>query len=191
MNRRERQRRDDRRAVAVRDDRARPAAVLPLRLEHVEVRRIHLGDDERDVGVHPVVLRVGQHRACRRARTPARRRRRRGVERGEHDVGRHTATDRTAPPSSRDVRRHVTRADPASGLGVGLPRRALGSGHFRELEPRMVREQPNECLADRARGAEHGDARRCASAMMSSMLMSTRAGCERCAHTKQRRREAR
>ncbi len=74
MDRRERQRRDDRRAVSVRDDRARPAAILPLRLDHAEVIRVDLGDDERHVRIHPIVLRVGQHRACRRARTPARRR---------------------------------------------------------------------------------------------------------------------
>ena len=131
-------------------------------VEHVEVRRVHLGDDERHVRLHAVVLRVRQHELARARRTPARRRppptsrapRRRCRPRSLRGIA------RQRPSCRATLRRHRVAADPARRFGVRLARRALRRGDSASSNHGWFGEQPDERLPDRAGGAEHGDAMR-------------------------------
>jgi hypothetical protein len=54
-----------RRAVRVGHNSAVPPAPPSLRLEQAEVWRVHFGNDERHVGIHPMILCVAQYDATR------------------------------------------------------------------------------------------------------------------------------
>ena len=123
------------------------------------MRRIHLGDHERNVRLHPVVLRVREHDLAGAGE------RRLGVapRRGESSA----ENTMSAEIARRIARAHdhvATLAGIASApiqcaaSAIRLPRRSLRRGDLRELEPRMIGEQPNERLADGACRAEHRDA---------------------------------
>src|SRR5690348_18361831 len=60
MERSQGERRHDRRAISIRDDAAAPTALFALRREHAEMFGIHLGDDQRHIRRHPMVLGVAQ-----------------------------------------------------------------------------------------------------------------------------------
>src|SRR5215204_5218736 len=118
---------------------------------------VHLGDDEGHVLIHAEVLRVAQHEAtgAREGRldltSDAR------IECGEHDG----CTDLGWIAGQH---RHVTHrlgnsasADPARRLDVLLAGGPLRCSELRDVEPRMVGEQPDERLTDGTRRSEDGD----------------------------------
>src|SRR5690348_14062772 len=156
MNRRQRQRRDDRRAVSIRDDRPSPIPIATLRLEHAKVPGIHFRDDERHVGSHAVILRVREDRLpgprkgqlCFPGDT--------GVERGEDDLRRHDSRITGHDGLLGDLFRHLPWRDPAYRLAIRTTRGPLRRRNLGDLEPRMVLEQPNERLSNSASRAEDG-----------------------------------
>ncbi len=156
MQRRERESDHDRRAVPVRHDGARPAANAPLPVEEIEVVGIHLGDDERDVLLHPEGAGVAQHRA------PGARERRLnverdgGVERGEDDGRAHEGGIAGKHRQVERLRREIAE-DGTRRLPVAPARGALGGGDLGEPEPGMPVQELDEGLPHGTGGAEHGD----------------------------------
>ena len=137
---------------------------------------VHLGNQQRHVRVHPVVARVADDDVAglrERALDLAGDRR---IEAGEHQL-------RRACPAPR---RSTCSPATSSGSGVGsrhaaasryaLPAdRSLAPSHV-DLEPRMVREQRDELLADHPGRAENPDfdrhRRSVLCAFVSSVLVS-------------------
>jgi hypothetical protein len=118
VKRGERQRRNDRRAIAVGDDAAVPGPTQSLGTKNPEMARVDLGDDERHIRFHSVVLRVGEHEPPRT--------RERGldgagdgrVERREHDVrGDRSGVAGKDPHGGYPVRYRLV-AEPSGRLAV-------------------------------------------------------------------------
>src|SRR6185503_7982472 len=80
-----------------------------------------------------------------------------GVQRRKDDVRRDLRGIAREHGHVRDARRQFVGADPSRRVRIAPPRRALRRGDFDELEPRMLDEQADERLTDRAGGAEHRD----------------------------------
>ena len=157
MDRRERQRGDDGDAVAVGDDPALPFAPALLRLEDAEVIRVHLGDDERHIGVHPVVLGVAEDEPAGAGEGGFDLGGDRRVQRREDKLGVDLLWIAGRDGHRGDTVRHRLGAQPPRGFGVRLTGRPLRRRDGDEVEPRMIRQQSNERLADGARRAEHRD----------------------------------
>ena len=85
VQRRQRDRGYGGRAICVGDDGSAPPAFAALALEQPQVISIHFRDDERDIRLHPEVLRVAQHELSGLRESHLDFARDDGVERGEND----------------------------------------------------------------------------------------------------------
>src|ERR1043165_1051899 len=154
FDRRDGEREAHRGAVRVRDDVA--AAALPLLLDRGDVIGIDLGEEQRDVGAHAVVLRVGDDDAAAVG----------VVLLGLAGDGRIEATKekRGFELAAEGLDGEVRAVDgerrveaPVGGVGVALAVAALGRDDLMQAEPGVVFEELDEALADGAGGAEDGD----------------------------------
>ena len=121
---------------------------------------VHLGNEQRHVGHHPVVARVADDDVA-------------GLGECAFDL----AGDRRVEPENisfgalpgvaastivlRDVVGQAIGQPPGGGVAERLALRALAGAEPLHLEPRMVREKRDELLADHAGRAENADGYRC------------------------------
>ncbi|CAA9521982.1 MAG: hypothetical protein AVDCRST_MAG73-236 [uncultured Thermomicrobiales bacterium] len=150
------QREVDRRAVAVGDNVAGPAAVAPLVVDRGGVAGVDLGDDQRHVGFHAVGRGVAHHGVAGLGQPlldlPS-------------DLARQPGEDERAVqscvvpahPEVGGALRHRRVDPPIGGLGVALPGRAVGGDQFGDPEPGVGGQELDEPLTDVAGGAEDGD----------------------------------
>ncbi len=115
---------------------------------------VHFRNQQRHVGIHAVISRVADHgiAGAREILFCAARDRR--IERGKNKVAlqrRREASYHQVAGSSGNRRVEM----PANGLRIRFPGRALGGGYFGQLEPRMIRKQTHQSLADQTGRAEH------------------------------------
>jgi hypothetical protein len=118
--------------------------------------RIHLGDQQRDVGVHAVIARVRDHRAAAVRVVVFRFARDRGVEAGEEET-RLEAGAEGLHGQAADVVRDEGLQPPVRRRAVRLPGAPVRCDDLMHAEPGMVREQLDEALAHGAGRAEDGD----------------------------------
>jgi hypothetical protein len=144
------------RAVRVGDD--VPLAALALHVDGVEVVRVDLRDQQRDVGGHAVVLGVRDHRAAAVGVVVLRLAGDRGVEAGEEQPRLEVAAQRFHGEAGHVVG-HERLETPVGRRAVRLSGAAVGGHHLVHAEPRVIGEELDEALADGAGGAEdgHGD----------------------------------
>ena len=125
-------------AVRVGDDVA-AAGALALHGEGVEVVGVDLGDQQRDVGVHAVVARVGDDRVALRARGPSPTSPATDESRPEN-----SSFERNGPVAGPDRQAGDARPEASPGSRhvqasrVGLARRAIRGRDLGHLEPGMI-----------------------------------------------------
>src|SRR5712691_4551601 len=117
------------------------------------MRRIHFGNEQRNIGIHAVIARIADDGIAGTSEILFGGTGDGGIEGGENEV----AVERGIETFHDEIASfcwdgHVEM--PANGFGVGLAGRTLGGGNFGEVEPRMIAEHLNEPLADDAGGAE-------------------------------------
>ena len=151
--RRERHRQHDGRAVRVGDDPALPAARGRLAVEELEMVGVHLGNHQRHVRVHAVVSRVADDEVPGGGEGAFDFSGDRRVEPGEHQL-RRAARRRLLDGQSRDIVRRRRGQTPRGGVAIGLALRTMAGAEPGDLEPRVVREERDELLADHAGRAE-------------------------------------
>ena len=142
-------------AVGVGDDVAATRAPT-LRVQGVQVVGVHLGDEQRHVGVHAVVAGVRDDGVALAGEAGFHLARHRGVEPREE----HLRAEGPLAGGDPDVRHGVGGSAgqaPGAGFAIGSARRAVGGGQLRHLEPRMIGEELHEALADRSRRAQDAD----------------------------------
>jgi dGTPase len=142
-------------AVRVRDDVA-PARALALDGYGLEVARVDFGDEERNVGIHPVVAGVRHHRVVV------------GREQGFH-LSRHRRVEAREEKSRakwpfcpqyrerRNTGGGRSRQAPGAGLAIGLPGGAVRGGEFGHLEPGVMLEELHEALSHGAGRSQDAD----------------------------------
>jgi hypothetical protein len=146
----------DGRTIRIRDDAPVPPAPPRLRVEERQVVRVHLRDEERDVGLHPIVARVThddvsglRERAFDLAGDG-------GIEPGEDEPRRIPGRGRL-----HDALRHIvgkrTGQAPRRGVAKRLAFRTRARAEPLDVEPGMAGKQGDELLADHAGRAENAD----------------------------------
>ena len=118
---------------------------------------VHFGNEERNVRLHAVTLRVAHHGIA-------------GARKGLFDGPGHQGIKRGKDEVTIERRRGVLHDEavgglrdgagevPAHGVGIAIAGGALRRGNFGELEPGMLSEKMDEALADNAGGAEDSGA---------------------------------
>ena len=129
---------------------------VALNRNELEVIGIHLGNEQRHIGVHAIVARVAEHETAGAREGSLDLLRHIGVERGENDGRVYGGGVAAGDREIRDALRQLT-AQPMRRLAVALAGGALRGCDRGDVEPRMVREQADERLADGAGGAEYAD----------------------------------
>ena len=136
-------------AVRVGDD-VTAAGALALDRERVEVIGVDLRDQQRHVGIHPMVAGVGDDGVALAGQRGLHLAGDRGVEPGEEHLGAERALARRHPKGT-DRLGGSPGQPPGAGLAVRLARRAVGGGQVDHLEPRVIGEELDEALAHRSR----------------------------------------
>ena len=118
--------------------------------------RVDLGNHQRHIRVHPVVSRIADDEVTGGGEGAFDFAGDRRVEAGEHQL-RRPARRRLLDGQSRHVFRRRGRQAPRGGVAIGLALGTMTGAEPGDLEPRVVREQRNELLADHAGRAKDAD----------------------------------
>ena len=154
LDRRDGESESHRRAVRVRDDvAASPRALL---FDRGEMVGVDLGKQQRDVGVHPMVLRIRQHRAASIRVIVFRFSSYGRIESGENESRFQRVAERFHVQRCCGFRQQRVES-PVSGARVRFSRAALRGDDFVQTKPRVMLEQLHESLTDGSGGAEDGD----------------------------------
>src|SRR6266436_9980153 len=117
------------------------------------MRRVHFGNEQRNIGIHTVIARIADDGIAGASEIlfggTGDGRIKRGENEGAVEGGVETLDDEAAG-RFRNGRVQM----PASGFSVGLAGRTLGGGNFGKVKPGMSAEHLNEALADDTGGAE-------------------------------------
>ena len=118
---------------------------------------IHFRNDERHVRLHPEILRVAERTifpACANARStsPATE-----ESKAENTMSAVTHEGSQLPTCILETSRRHSTFQPSRRISVALARASLRRRDFDEIEPGMVGEKPDECLAHCAGGTEDCD----------------------------------
>ena len=124
----------DGRAVGVGDDCAVPAAILALDRNQPEMIGVDFGDQQRHVGIHAVIARVGDNQAARRGESLLDGAGDRGIHGGEHQP-RRVSRRGGVNDSIRNRGGDVAVERPTGGFAVGFARAAFAGAEPGEIEP--------------------------------------------------------
>jgi hypothetical protein len=109
---------------------------------------IHFRNDERNVRLHPEVLGVAENELSRARECHFDFTRNGGIERGENDRSADDPRITGDDAARRNGARGRLTIKPARDLTVFLAGRSFRRREVGKLEPRMIRQQPHEHLAD-------------------------------------------
>jgi hypothetical protein len=144
--------------IRIRDDEAAViATVFPLQRNRIEMRRVDLGNEQRNVGIHAVVLGVANNGITGSGEVFFGRPGDGRIERGKNEIASEIRVEALDGETSRFCWNRGVEM-PANGVSVAFAGGALGGGDLGELEPGMIGQELHEVLADEARGAENASA---------------------------------
>ena len=133
-----------------------PAVIGGLCVEQLQMIRVDLGDEQRDGLLHPVVSRVADDDVPGSGEGRFDLTGHGGIEAGEHERG--ARPDAAASTVRRATSSGRRRGQPPGGrVAVRLALRSLAGAEPRDAEPRVVREEGDELLADHAGRAKNAD----------------------------------
>ena len=156
MKRRQRHHQADRRAVRVRDHVAARFFAPSLNIDQSDMVRVDLGNDQRNVFLHPQRARIGDHGAASFGEARLEFRGNGSIQSGEDNL-RRTFGCRRRDLHAGDCGGNGCLQAPARSVGIKLAFRAVRSrqpGHF---EPGMVLQHLDEALSDYTSSAENAD----------------------------------
>ena len=118
--------------------------------------RVDLGNEQRDLRVHPVVARVADDDVAGGGKGALDLGGHRRIEAREHEL-RRAAGRRRVDTERGDIVRECRGQAPGGRVAVRLAFRALAGAEPGDAKPRMARQQGDKLLTDHAGGTEDSD----------------------------------